>query len=81
MNYALLASLQNAGSNIGNFGLDLIFWLALVAIGAALASCLLKRNFVGAILVGIAGGVVLYIIKNPAFLQSIGESLVNIIFQ
>lgn len=68
----------NLGENAGNWFLDQIFWIAIVIIIIAIVGAAMKRNYVGLIISIIVGAVVLFFIKNPTILATLGEKLGSI---
>lgn len=71
----------NYGEKTGNWILDQLFWGGLVVVAAMLISCLLKRAWVAAIIIAIAGAVILAFIKNPLILSNIGQNIVDTVFK
>ena len=71
------AGAKDVGKNAGNWILDQLFWLGLVILAIALAACLIKKAWVGAVITIVAGGVILVFIKNPEMVSNIGETLVH----
>lgn len=69
----------NFGENIANWFLDQLFWIAVIIIAVALIGCLVKRAWIGAVIVGIGGAIVLAIIRAPGSLKTIGDNLWNIV--
>jgi len=51
-----------------------------VFLGIALIGCLIKRAWVPALITGLCGGIILYFVKNPSQLSTIGENIANLIF-
>lgn len=79
-NIVLASSGVNYGETIGKFILDNLFWLGLVGLALSLFGCLLKRAWVPAIITGLAGSIILFFMKNPEKLASIGEKIANTVF-
>lgn len=65
----------NFAENAGNWLLEQLFWIGLVALAIALLGCLLKKNYVGAGITAVVGGIILYFVYNPKAIYAIGEKL------
>ncbi len=75
-----VACATNYGEKAGTWILEQIFWIGLVFLGIALIGCLIKRAWVPALITGLCGGIILYFVKNPSQLSTIGENIANLIF-
>ena len=75
----LLATTASYGENAAKWGLDQVFWVALLAgiVGAAIA--IVKKSWVGAVLSAVGVGLICYFIKNPTKLVDIGDTLAKIV--
>ena len=71
------ADTGDIGKNAGNWILDQLFWVGLIALAIGLISCLIKKAWVAAIITGLAGGVVLVLIRNPELLSTWAENIVH----
>lgn len=71
------ADTGNIGKNAGNWILDQLFWIGLVVLAIGLVGCLVKKAWVAAIILFIAGGLILIVIKNPEMAANLGETLVH----
>lgn len=60
---------------------DQLFWIGVGGLCIALAVLAIKRNFVGAVITVLGGGIILYFIKNPEKISSIGETVAKVIFK
>lgn len=67
--------------NAGTWLSDQLFWVGLIALMIALAYLLIKRNYPSAVITVLAGGVILYFIKNPEKIGTIGETIANLVFK
>lgn len=65
--------------NVGQWFLDQAFWLGIIAIGIALVLALTKRAWVQAVIIVVAGSVILYFIQTPEAFKQIGTTLGNIV--
>lgn len=74
-----LATATNPGQNIANYGLDLIWWIALLGIAYVVIQLFMKRNYTVLLITIIIGGIVLYIIRNPQQLEVFGETIWQIV--
>lgn len=80
MAQANVALASNYGETAGKWVLDNLFWIGLVFMAIGLFSCLIKRAWVQAVITGVAGSIILYFMKNPDKLATIGEEIANLIF-
>lgn len=71
------AGAKDIGKNAGNWILDQLFWIGLVVLAIGLVACLVKKAWVAAIILFIAGGLILIVIKNPEMAANLGETLVH----
>lgn len=71
------ADTRDIGKNAGNWILDQIFWVGLVVLAIGLVGCLIKKAWVAAIILFIAGGAILIAIKSPEMATNLGETLVH----
>ncbi|SFS08043.1 TcpD family membrane protein [Anaeromicropila populeti] len=69
----------NYGKNAGEWATEQLFWVGIIAVVIVLVGCLLKRSYVGSIITVVAGGIILYFIRNPEKISDIGESLWKIV--
>ncbi|MGN0327241.1 MAG: TcpD family membrane protein [Lachnospiraceae bacterium] len=76
-----IALASNYGQTAGEYILDNLFWVGLVFMAIGLFSCFIKRAWVQAVITGVAGSVILYFMKNPDKLATIGESIAQLIFE
>lgn len=79
-NVVLASNGVNYGESVGKWILDNLFWVGLVALAIALFKCLISRAWVAAIVTGLAGAIILYFMKNPEKLATIGEKIANTVF-
>lgn len=79
-NVALASESTNYGKVAGNWFLDNLFWVGLVALAIALFKCLISRAWVAAVVTGLAGSIILYFMKNPEKLSDIGEKIATTVF-
>lgn len=70
----------NYGENFGRWFLDQIFWVGAIALAVVLIKLFIARDYTKMVISLIVGGVVLFIIKYPDKIQSVGQSIYNIIF-
>jgi hypothetical protein len=74
--YASTDYAKNAGTWLSNQ----IFWIGLIFAILALVGCIMKRNYTGAVITVLGSGIILYFIKNPEKISTIGEGISKIIF-
>lgn len=74
------AATANIGEKAGNWVLDQIFWVGVIALAIVLLTCLIKRAWVAALITGIAGGIILFFIKKPTILSDLGDVIYHAIF-
>jgi len=67
------------GENVGRWATQQLFWIAVVALVIALVGAALKRNFVGAGITILFGGVLLFFIANPERIADLGDNIANMI--
>lgn len=67
------------GQNAGSWALDQLFWVGLIFVAVAVIRELLRKNVTGLVVTLVIGGVVLFIIKSPDKLTTIGETLYNVL--
>jgi len=77
-NFNVAYANTNFGQNIGKWGLDQLFWIALLGVIAILITAIVKKNIVGAITTLILGGILLYFIKTPTAIETIGKNLAKV---
>ena len=75
----LLSTATNYGENAAKWGLDQLFWLALIAVIGVAVFAFIKKSWVGGIVTMIGGAIVCYFIKNPTKLADLGNELAKII--
>ena len=63
----------------GKWVLEGVFWVILIAVVAGIGTAILKRNLVGALSTLICGGLVLFFVKNPDAIATIGETIAGAI--
>ncbi|MCL1995515.1 MAG: TcpD family membrane protein [Defluviitaleaceae bacterium] len=68
----------NFGQAVGEWFLDQLWWIGIIAIALAVIGCLVKRNWVAAVITVVAGGALLVIITQPNTLQNIGTAIANL---
>lgn len=71
----------NYGEKIGNWVLDQIFWVALIAIVFALVICLIKKAWVTIPIIIVVGGIVMVFIIDPKLVAEIGQTIYNSVFR
>ena len=69
----------NYGEKLGTWLTEQIFWIALVVVAVVLCGLLLRRAWVPVLVTGILSAIVLYVIRDPSILTSVGESLFGIL--
>lgn len=57
-----------------------LLWIAVGAVIVSIFVCGIKRNYVGALVTLIVGGIVIYFISNPEKIQEIGNVIGGTIF-
>lgn len=75
MSNGFYSQAADLGENVGNWFLEQLFWLAIVAIIIVVVFAAVKRNYVGLIISIIVGAIVLWLIQNPEQLSILGEQL------
>lgn len=70
----------NYGENFGRWLLDQIFWVGAVALAIVLIKLFILKDYTKMVVSLIVGGVVLFIIKYPDKIQTVGQTVYNIIF-
>lgn len=80
-NIVLASESTNYGKSAGEWILDNLFWVGLVALAIALFKCLISRAWVPAVITGVAGSIILYFMKNPEKLSDIGEKIATTVFE
>lgn len=75
----VLASDLNFGENIANWALDQLFWIVLLLgiFFAAMAG--IKRAWVACVSIGVGTAIILFFIKNPTSLETLGNKLAEIV--
>lgn len=79
-NVVFAAESTNYGKSAGEWILENLFWVGLVALAIALFKCLISRAWVPAVITGVAGSIILYFMKNPEKLSDIGEKIATTVF-
>lgn len=69
----------NLAQNAANWFIEQFFWIGFIAVIVALATCLVKKAWVQALIVVVAGSVILFLIKSPDVFKSIGDYLGNLV--
>ena len=67
------------GEKAGNYVLDQVFWIILVALVIIIGLAVVKRNISGVIVTIVIGGIALYLIKNPTALETLGTTIAKTI--
>lgn len=63
------------GKKAGEWVLDQLFWVGIIALAVALVVCLMKRAWIAAVITGLGGGVILFFIKNAEILSDLGDAI------
>lgn len=74
----VFADISNVGENLGGWGLEQIWWFALAVVGYVLLKFIIKKAWGPAVIFALVGGAVLYLIKYPDKLTTIGEVIYRI---
>lgn len=69
-----------AGKNLGEWGLDQLWYLALLIVAAMFIKFLAKKAWVPMAIFGILAALCLFIITKPEALKSVGQSIYNLLF-
>ena len=72
------ADVSNIGQNLGTWGLEQIFWVALAIIAWVVMMFVMKKAWVPCFIFILVGGSALFIIKYPDKLVSIGQVIYGI---
>ena len=68
----------NIGENIGTWFLEQLWWIVIVVIAWICVMCYAKRNTVGIIIAIFIGAIILFVVREPEKLQSLGDALGNL---
>ncbi|MDD3202690.1 MAG: TcpD family membrane protein [Pygmaiobacter massiliensis] len=67
------------GQNAGTWALDQLFWVGIVIVAVIVIREMLRKNVTGLVVTLVIGGIVLFVIKAPDKLATIGETLFNVV--
>lgn len=73
------AGIENIGQSATTFIAEQASWIGWGVLAVILISLLTKRAFTTAIITGIAGSVLIYIVSKPEQLKVVGETLYKIL--
>lgn len=65
---------ENYAQNGAEWLLKQLFWVALCAVLYVMLKLFIARNFVAGLVTLVVGGIVLFFIKNPETIETIGEA-------
>lgn len=74
----VFADIENVGENLGGWGLEQIWWIALVVVAFVLLKFVIKKAWGPATVFALVGGATLFLIKYPDKLTAIGEVVYRI---
>lgn len=77
----VFADPSNAGQNFSSWGLEQIWYVALLIMAVVILKFVIKKAWVPLAVFVVIGGIVLVLIKTPDKILSIGTSIFNIIFK
>ncbi len=74
----VFADISNIGQNLGNWGIEQVGWAGLVIVACISLGFLIRKAWIPCGVFLLVGGTILYIIKHPEQLSSIGEIIFGI---
>lgn len=78
---AFAAGELQTGKNVGEWGLDQVWYLALLIVAVMIIKFLAKKAWVPMAIFIFLGALCLFIISSPDALKNVGQSIYNLIFK